>query len=88
MTTLTPEAPATISVKDHPLARELNVIDRCDRCNAQAFVQAILPRQEEMDQEILFCGHHFRKHTAALIAQGLLINDQTHKINEKGGASA
>lgn len=41
------------------LARpELTAADRCDRCGAAAQVRAILPS----GGELLFCGHHARKH--------------------------
>lgn len=34
----------------------LKVIDRCDRCDAQAFVLV-----KGMTGELLFCGHHYNK---------------------------
>lgn len=36
----------------------LTAADRCDRCGAAAQVRAILPA----GGELLFCGHHARKH--------------------------
>jgi recombinational DNA repair protein (RecF pathway) len=36
-------------------------LDRCDRCGAQATSRAVLARGE-----LLFCGHHARKHADAL----------------------
>lgn len=36
----------------------LTAFDRCDRCGAQAQVRAVLPG----GGELLFCGHHARKH--------------------------
>lgn len=77
--TLESQAPTTVAV-----ATTLNVTDRCDRCNAQAFVVA---RKGDMS-ELLFCGHHGRKHMSALVAQGFDIEDQTHRINEKPSVSA
>jgi hypothetical protein len=45
------------------LARpDLTAADRCDRCGAAASVRAILPS----GGELLFCGHHARKHTERL----------------------
>ncbi|GAA1294102.1 hypothetical protein GCM10009609_74110 [Pseudonocardia aurantiaca] len=35
--------------------------DRCDRCRAAAAVRALLPAGE-----LLFCGHHARKHAPRL----------------------
>jgi hypothetical protein len=47
----------------------LKVIDRCDRCDAQAFVLV-----KGMTGELLFCGHHYNK----------IINDPegAKKLNE------
>jgi len=45
------------------LARpDLTAADRCDRCGAAAQARVILPS----GGELLFCGHHARKHTEAL----------------------
>ena len=44
---------------------ELNAQDRCDQCGAQALVQVQFPAAE-----LLFCGHHYTKHAAAIAAQG------------------
>lgn len=42
------------SVIDRP--RVLTLQDRCDRCNAQAFVKV-----QGRSGELLFCGHHYNK---------------------------
>ena len=39
----------------------LTALDRCDRCGAQAVVQATLSQGQ-----LLFCGHHARQHAEAL----------------------
>jgi hypothetical protein len=45
------------------LARpDLTAADRCDRCGAAAQVRAVLPS----GGELLFCGHHARKHQERL----------------------
>lgn len=77
--TLESQAPTTIAT-----ATALNVTDRCDRCNAQAF---IIARKGETSS-LLFCGHHGRKYMPALVTQGFDIEDQTHRINEKPSVSA
>jgi hypothetical protein len=41
-----------------PTANSLTAADRCDRCGAAAKVRAVLPS----GGELLFCGHHARKH--------------------------
>jgi len=61
----------------------LKLADRCDRCNAQAFVLVNF-----MEGELFFCGHHFAKHELMLREKGYEIIDERYKINEKGGASA
>jgi hypothetical protein len=36
----------------------LTALDRCDRCGAAATLRAVLPS----GGELLFCGHHGRRH--------------------------
>lgn len=36
---------------------QLTALDRCDRCDAQAFVKA-----SGVNGELLFCSHHYNKH--------------------------
>jgi hypothetical protein len=40
----------------------LTRLNRCDRCSAAALVRAQLPT----GNELLFCGHHARKHEPRL----------------------
>jgi hypothetical protein len=61
----------------------LRQIDRCDRCGAQAFYLAM-----KGDADLLFCGHHGKRHFDALIVQGWEINDETASINNKPSVSA
>lgn len=68
--------------------RELNrYVDRCDkgRCSAQAFILAV---HNVSKAELTFCGHHGKQMIPSLIAQGFMISDETHKINEKPSISA
>jgi hypothetical protein len=65
-------------VKTESPERELVVADRCDRCGAQAYVQAV-----KGNQDLLFCGHHGRFHTPALVHSGWVVLDSTDKINKK-----
>jgi hypothetical protein len=62
---------------------DLKIADRCDRCQAQAFVLVNF-----MEGELYFCGHHFNDHELMLREKGYEIIDERYKINEKGGASA
>ena len=39
-------------------APALSITDRCDRCNAQAYVRVVLPG----GTDLLFCGHHWSRH--------------------------
>lgn len=60
----------------------LTILDRCDRCQAQAFVFV-----KGMDGELLFCGHHFTKHEEALYNWAYEIIDEREFINKKSESS-
>lgn len=60
------------AVADKPLRR---TEDRCDRCNAQAFVIA-----EKGPQALLFCGHHGNQYKQTLEVQGWTMLDFTDEI--------
>lgn len=49
-------------------APSFTALDRCDRCGAQAQVRAVLPTGE-----LLFCGHHGRRHADALARVGVAV---------------
>ena len=51
-------------------------MDRCDRCGAQAYVQALLPS----GLELLFCAHHNRQHSSALTKIAVGIHDETDRL--------
>lgn len=53
---------------------ELTAADRCDRCNAQAYLRVILTS----GGELLFCAHHGREHAPALMAVASSITDKTN----------
>ncbi len=59
----------------------LTAADRCDRCNAQAYVRVVLPVGE-----LLFCGHHSRAHAEGLRDVAVHIQDETDKLLEEHGA--
>lgn len=47
--------------------REMNSLDRCDRCGAQAYHRAYrLNDETNNEQELLFCNHHGKAHRDAL----------------------
>ena len=56
----------------------LTASDRCDRCGAQAYVRVTLTS----GCELLFCGHHARKHLPALEALASHIQDETERMDE------
>ena len=59
-------------------SRELKVSDRCDSCGAQAFVLV-----ELINGELLFCGHHYNKHSEKLVKTAINITDKRSMINSK-----
>ncbi len=54
---------------------ELSALDRCDRCGAQAFAQAVLPAGD-----LLFCGHHFRQYEDSLRKLAIEVHDETGRL--------
>ncbi len=64
-------------------APALSATDRCDRCNAQAYVRVVLPG----GTDLLFCGHHWSRHEDALRPQAVEIVDETHRLVDKPEAA-
>lgn len=56
----------------------LTVTDRCDRCGAQAFVRVDLAS----GAELLFCGHHARKHETKLREIAVDYVDETNRLTD------
>ena len=48
----------------------LDALDRCDRCGAQAYIRAVLAAGE-----LLFCAHHGREYGEKLAREALLVED-------------
>jgi len=63
--------------------QQLTAKDRCDRCEAQAWVLV-----KGMSGELYFCGHHFTKHEEALYNWAYDIVDEREFINKKSQSSA
>ena len=61
----------------------LSIADRCDRCQAQAFVLV-----KGLQGDLIFCGHHFTKHEEALYNWAYDIIDERDFINTKPQSSA
>jgi len=65
-------------------SRELNTMDRCDRCGAQAYVRVVL---ESSGGELLFCGHHARSVESSLRPLSAEWHDETARLHEKAPVS-
>ena len=63
--------------------RQLKISDRCDRCNAQAWVMA-----KGINGELFFSRHHFTNNEEALYNWAYEIVDEREYINEKSQSSA
>jgi|LakMenE18May11ns_1017448.scaffolds.fasta_scaffold9058476_2 hypothetical protein len=62
---------------------QLNSQDRCDSCQAQAYVWV-----EGVNGDLLFCGHHFSKNEEKIRAYSFDIVDERHKLEVKRESSA
>jgi hypothetical protein len=60
----------------------LTAADRCDRCQAQAYVRVTVPRTGKPDGELLFCAHHAREHWDRLGEVATSIHDETRRLKE------
>ena len=74
-----PAVPARVqdvpAATTRPTSRPLTSADRCDVCNAQAYVRVVLGRGE-----LYFCGHHARAAGARLREAALLYQDKTSRL--------
>ena len=61
---------------------ELKVTDRCDACQAQAFVYL-----KGVTGELYFCGHHYAKNEAKLQSWAFTKIDARDTINSKPDSS-
>lgn len=69
-------------MKTQEKIRFINIADRCDRCNAQAFVLA-----KGIQGELMFCGHHYNKAKDAIDAWAFEVINELDFINEKNLSS-
>jgi hypothetical protein len=51
-------------------------MDRCDRCGVQAYVRVLFSN----GLELLFCAHHSRQHSSALMKIAVGIHDETERL--------
>ena len=56
----------------------LKAVDRCDSCGAQAYIRAVMPG----GGELLFCGHHGRRHEPKLRPLTVEWHDETDRLME------
>lgn len=61
--------------------RELNALDRCDVCDARAWVRAVM-----RTSELLFCAHHANIHLDALRETALFVQDDRNLLLEEATA--
>jgi len=59
-----------------PRTGPMNVVHRCDRCGAQAYVRVLL----HSGQDLLFCAHHYRQHAPALARVARTVQDETQRL--------
>ena len=71
---ITSTATASLEVEDL-----LDAKDRCDKCQAQAYVLVVLP--EELT--LMFCGHHWNEYSDKLLEIAIDIVDETDKLSRR-----
>jgi len=54
----------------------LTADDRCDKCQAQAYVLVIF----EEDRALTFCAHHWNEHADKLIEIAVDVVDETERL--------
>jgi hypothetical protein len=54
----------------------LKAVDRCDRCGAQAYIRVVLTG----GGDLLFCGHHGRRHESKLRPLAAEWHDETDRL--------
>ena len=57
--------------------RELTLQDRCDNCSAAARVVATF-----LNGELMFCGHHARKHASSLTTKSATLFDPFNELRD------
>lgn len=58
---------------------QLTIEDRCDRCGAQAYVRVRLSGSTDL----LFCAHHYSKHSAALAPIAEEVIDESDRLQKQ-----
>lgn len=68
--------PLTAIIASTPLTQQ----DRCDRCGAAAYMRAVV-----VGTALHFCGHHARKHGAALLDQSQHVHAELDRLDREHG---
>lgn len=61
----------------------LKAADRCDRCGAQAYIRVVLAG----GGDLLFCGHHGRRHEGKLRPLAAEWHDETGRLIDTPGTA-
>lgn len=78
-------APATAPVSSGAEST-FTATDVCDRCGARAYVRATVADGDNT-HELLFCGHHGRKHLPSLNANpNITVTDETDRLYDEVSA--
>lgn len=71
---------STDLVKVPPAPPKFNAHDRCDKCGAQAYIQARL----KSGGKLLFCRHHGEEYRAALAGAGAILEEDKEALAKLG----
>jgi hypothetical protein len=66
------------------IASSLTVVDRCDRCGAQAYVRATM----ESGFDLLLCAHHFHENESRLREVAVSIHDESDRLSNVPATAA
>lgn len=71
MTTIEQDRTEVSAAADRPIT----ALERCDSCGAQSYVRVMLN-----GSELLFCGHHAKRHEAKLRPLAEVWHDETSRL--------
>ena len=81
------QAVTTLDEQTTPAAdsaeRPLTTADRCDVCDAQAYVRVVM-----LTGELFFCAHHARAHSEAFSSVATHVQDETDRLLAEHGAGS
>jgi hypothetical protein len=73
----------TVETQETVKQRQTTTADRCDACNAEAFVWV-----NGINGDLFFCGHHFTKSESKIREYAFEIIDDREFINAKPSPAA